>query len=324
MIYNQVRILVTLFIVGSLGSGCGEDSADPVTSQDSGGPLGFGSPNSPVGAETNTEANPAASPAPMQDSTNPEAAATSDQDVMVTSSFEGCPDEPTFTGQVREMDAQVPDGGEAQFSPYAEDYNAGIGAVVAMMPAMEGEAEVDLVVTGATVVATDYFNENHDIPRNRTNFWIADGTGFVQVRLDWMDETIQKPDFEIRVGHKISFTAKKVSRDDYGPKIAAGESFTLDEVDQPVYIWDADRPLTEADVGRLVRVTGTISGGFISCGGSSKCWPVSFAGNTVTLRSTTNFPPANGACISFVGPVGIFGAIVQLNTTNFDWLLVYD
>ena len=177
MFVPQVRILFTALLICSIGSACGDDGADPATSQDNGTPFDFNSPSEPVGTSADAPATQGGA-ASVQETMTPTVAPSTGQDVMVMGSFEGCPAEPTFTGQVGVMDAQVPDGGQAQFTPYDAGYDAGISAIVAMVPAMEGENEVNLAVTGATVVATDYFSETHTTSRNRTNFWIADGVSF--------------------------------------------------------------------------------------------------------------------------------------------------
>ena len=153
-------------LIMSLAIGCGDDSQDPATANDSQGSFTVG--DTPVGATTPAAMNEApATPAPT-------APMGQGMAVDVGSSgntpFGSCPDEASFTGQVRGVEAEVPNGGEARFENYPEAYDAGIGALLADGPGMDGEAEVSLPVTGATVIATSFFSERDNPSRNQTQF----------------------------------------------------------------------------------------------------------------------------------------------------------
>ena len=82
--------------------------------------------------------------------------------------------------------------------------------------------------------------------------------------------------------------------------------------------------LTAADVDRVVRVTGTLEGDSVACGGSSKCWNTfNYGAGVGIFRTSSNFATP-GACVTFVGPMRIFQDQVQFDTINFDWLRVYN
>lgn len=321
MTLRKMFILACGFLLCGVIIGCGEDSSDPASAQESTTDVTVGA--TPVGSTTPGDTTgQSQTPAPTMAPTGQGMAV--DIGASGTQAFASCPTEATFTGQVQAMNAEVPDGGVPVTEAYSTDYDAGLEAIIAEIPSMEGDAEVSYQVTGATVVATSFYSDRDNPSRNKTQFWIADGKGSVQVRLPYDDSDAEFPSFDLSVGQKISFSATKLTRDAYGPKISSGENFTLDEVNQPVFIWEPSGALTESDVGKLARITGTINGSPESCGGSASCWPVSFGDATITLRSTTEFPPASGACLTFVGPVGVFQSNIQLDTINFGWLYIYD
>ncbi len=283
-------------------------------------------PMAPTDEEPDNEPNPPMTDPEPQD--NPQMPANEqmddDLDVVENPAFANCPSPIVFTGQVRGRSADVPDGGQPKFSPYDAAYDADLDEIIAAMPELEGEVDSDIQITSATVVATSYYDDRDNPTRNQTQFWIADGSGSMHVRLAFDDPNATLPDSLVRVGQKISFRATKLGRDAYGPKIMAGAGFAVDDVHQPVYIWDVDRPIAAADVGRLARVTGIISGAPQGCGGSASCWSLDYGQGEITLRSATWVPPADGTCLTFLGPVTIYDDNVQLDTINFRWFSVYE
>jgi uncharacterized protein YqiB (DUF1249 family) len=235
-----------------------------------------------------------------------------------------CPEDISFVGQVMGAGSDVPDGGEADFEGYADDYTAGIADIKAVIPEMHGEsADVDLTVTDATVVATNY-RGSFDIPQSQTSFWVADADGTMEVRLYHdgitMDEVAP---FAIQVGQKISFRVTQVGRYYAKGQIQRATDWVLGDVDQAVHIWEPDRELTEADVHRIVRVTATLEGAPNSCGGDSKCWNVNYGHGAPAIFRTSSTIVGTGSCITFVGPLSWYQDDAQLNVENLSWLRIY-
>ncbi len=240
-----------------------------------------------------------------------------------------------FTGQVfdrEEPDPLSPDGGQASLDPYEDGYDAGLGDVLDAIPESSEEgmntADVVLNVTEATVVATYFNTENQPVPRANRQFWIADGSGSIQVFMFAGEEgdevRAQHPPFNIKTGQKVSFTTTQVNNFNGVPQISAiqPDSWSLDSEDNLVYIRDINAEGGELgieDVNTVVRVTGTLSGGE-GCGDPSICYDFDYgADNVVTLRSSSQFIVA-GDCVTYVGPVSAFNGTVQLNVANFGWL----
>ena len=242
--------------------------------------------------------------------------------------FGVCPDPVTFTGQVQMSDGGKPQwGGTPTYEAWGEDYDSGLAAVMAQVPE-EGSRDDNtvldpaLTVTGATAIATSYSTDNMTTPRSNTVFWVADGTTSIQLYLDYMDpDTI--PPFDIQVGQKISFTVTEVNRYFDNAQISKISDVTLDEVNQDVYLWVPDREMTTEDIGRVVSVTGNLTGTGEECGNRmERCWDVDYGFGRAIFRTTSMFA-ASGACITYVGPLGFFDGQPQLNVDNFDWLRVY-
>ena len=136
----------------------------------------------------------------------------------------------------------------------------------------------------------------------------------------------------IRVGQKVSFKATGVDLYRDLPQITNldATTWTLDSEDNDVFIDDigAGEEIGLDDVQHVIRVTGTLTGESVACGGTSKCTQLDFGGtSTVTLRVSDSFKIDNralaaGDCITFAGPAGVFDAVPQLDVTQFDWLWV--
>lgn len=220
---------------------------------------------------------------------------------------EGCPQTINFTGQVVGPEAAVPNGGTPSFTAPSND--SGIGAVKAAIA--NGEAMVDLTITEAVVSATSFLS-SRDVPASQTRFWIEDASGALEVSLP--DEAA--PPFDMQVGNVISFKVSAVSANG---EITGASEWQLVNVDQPVYIFEPDRPLTLDDVGRNIRITGLLEGEPVSCGGSSRCWnSFDYGQGAVILRSSSSFL-SPGLCVTFVGPLRQFNGDLQIDTINFDW-----
>ena len=104
-------------------------------------------------------------------------------------------------------------------------------------------------------------------------------------------------------------------------QIQAASNWTLVGEGVGVHILErTDVLVTSANLSELVRVEGIISGGGAACGGTSKCFDLTYgSGNIVTLR-TASTAAAIGQCVTFVGPVRQFAGSLQLDAINFDWL----
>ncbi|MCA9545404.1 MAG: hypothetical protein KC613_13465 [Myxococcales bacterium] len=230
----------------------------------------------------------------------------------------------TYLGQVFGAEADAPDGGNAVFQPYPAEYDAGIAALMAAFPA-EGEPvdlETPIEIRGATVVATN-FAGNFEIPGSQSRFWLADGAGTVEVRMDFNDVE-GLPMFPIRVGHKIDLDVTQVDQYFGAGQVTKGTNWNLVEVNQDVYIFDVDRELTEADLNQVVRVTGTLEGAPEECGPDQKCWNSFNYGHGVGILRTKSDFAEPGKCLTFVGPMRLFQGTPQFDTINFTWMRIYN
>jgi hypothetical protein len=339
----KVRIPVTFLLVASL-SACSDSAADPAANDTGVAPTdtGTGEPDvtsdTTVPEDTDTPVPDAVTPDVGSDDTAIPDTATSDVEPGDTSTPDSGPTDVTetdvvtancvvdtnFTGQVSIDDTAEPNGGAPRLSPYDASYDAGVGAVVAAALAANAapfNTTEALTISNATVVATSFYNGSSDPPTtaNRNNFWIADGTGAIEVELDFADPALDQPTFPIRVGSRISLTTTLVENNFNAPRIRAATGWTLGDVDQEVYIYDATAELTAADVNRLVRVAGRIAGAGDTCGGRARCWTLDTEFGDYELRSSSTFLEP-GDCVTYVGPVGIFSNAVQFNAVNFDWI----
>jgi hypothetical protein len=214
---------------------------------------------------------------------------------------------------------ELPNGGRARFQPYGPQYNAGLAAANAAGPGPDGVAvAVNLPIRGATITATMFRNPDFEVPRSQTRFWLSDGQTASEVVMPF-DRNGFAPPFDVRVGQRISFDAIEMSQYDGKPQISHGQNWALDSANNEVFIWEPDRVPNIADLHRLVRISGTITGGGAPCGGTSNCWDLEWAHGTITLR-TASANVALNDCITFVGPISSFDESVQLDTFNLGWL----
>ncbi|MEE2788091.1 MAG: hypothetical protein VX589_12180 [Myxococcota bacterium] len=261
--------------------------------------------------------------------------------------FGVCPDMIDFAGQLTGEAADIPNGGIfSTTAPTAEDpgFDSGLEAIVAEVPEMNEETkEGTWAVNNALIIATSYVTPQ-DVPRSQTSFWISDGKAAMEVRLYY--EGIQPtdyPDFQVRAGQRISFTATKLSRYFSSLQIAGGMDWRLDAGNKPVYVFeptnelgacpDSDRACEDAEQGlymhKLVRVTGILGefpgeGAGYTCGGSSKCWGLKYGdGSRVGILRTSSMFVETGQCVTFVGPLNYYQGKPQFNVDNFDWLRSY-
>jgi len=230
-----------------------------------------------------------------------------------------CRPNTTFNGQVG-TDATrpwLPWGGVLSTDDWPQAHDAGLAAVLAAVPAADTTAAVSLAVTAATVVATTFNTEQTPTDQNRL-FVVSDGHAQMMLFLD----PAERPPFEVRVGQRLSFRATEVARFRSLPQITAASDWQLVDGGNTVYV--ADRSLGDvgaADVNRLVRVTGLTSGKR-PCGANVFCYEVTFGAledRRIGLR-TNDSRLDDGACATFVGPVGSFDGTLQLSVTNWDWL----
>ena len=234
-----------------------------------------------------------------------------------------CGSDPTYTGQVGGLFA--PAGGTPLpvLSRSAFTYgNANLSNVALQFPVMDGviaTLDAPISVIGAVVVATSYLS-SAAVPASQSNFWVADRFGSIEVRLDFTNAA-NVPPFPIQVGQRLNFTVSAVNSYQGMGQIQAASNWTLVSSGAGVHLLErSNSTVAFADLSELVRVEGIISGGGAACGGTSRCFDLSYAsGNTVTLR-TASTAAAIGQCVTFVGPVRQFAGSLQLDAINFDWL----
>lgn len=234
-----------------------------------------------------------------------------------------CGSDPTYTGQVGGLLAPaggtpLPVRSRASFT-YG---NANLSNVALQFPVMDGviaTLDAPISVIGAVVVATSYLSAG-TVPASQSNFWVSDRFGSIEVRLDFTNAA-NVPPFPIQVGQRLNFTVSAVNSYQGMGQIQAASNWTLVSSGAGVHLLERSNSLvTSADLSELVRVEGIISGGGAACGGTSRCFDLSYAsGNTVTLR-TASTAAAIGQCVTFVGPVRQFAGSLQLDAINFDWL----
>lgn len=255
-----------------------------------------------------------------------------------------CLENLTYSGQVftpSEPDPLRPDGGVPTTTPF--DFDAGLGALIDAMPEAtqddeatedveENRADVNLEVNGAVVIGT-WFNtqgqlDASGILRANRQFWIQDGNAAVQIFMpagvDEPEVQAMHPDFNIKVGQKISFTATQLTNFNGVYEVTGIEpdSWALDAEGVDVFIDDkTGEDLNVEDVNKLIRITGTLNGAPESCGSTAVCYQLDHgATNTVTFRLGADFAPdGDGACMTFVGPMSVFAGQPQLNVGNLSW-----
>lgn len=233
-----------------------------------------------------------------------------------------CGSAPVFTGQVGGL--EIPGGGFA--IPLANRASftypaANLSSVALQFPVVDGTPTPlasPIPVVGAVVVATSYLTAAA-VPPAQSNFWVADRFGTIEVRLDYTNAA-NVPPFPVRVGQRLSFSVTALSSYQGVGQIQAATDWSVVSEGSVVHILERSAtPLSLTELTELVRVEGTITGGGAACGGTSRCFDLSYgSGNLVTLRTASTFA-AIGQCITFVGPLSQFGGALQLNATNFDW-----
>ncbi len=303
MLGKSLRVFVVLSMAWA-ASAC-SDSSDPlVEDSDTGGSRGdTGRPVDDTGG-------------------TPDAGGTED----TTPTPGTCVDDVVFTGQVftpDDPDPTSPNGGVPTFEPYGADYDAGLQAVLDAVPATHDEtADVDLIVTNATVVATSYNNDSAQ--RAQYRFWLADGNATLAVYFLAEDE-VSQPAFAIKVGQRISGTVTTVGNFQGMPQIQGASDWALEREDNPVYIRDINGvDLTPADANHIVRATGSLTGiQNPDCGGST-CYELDYGATApIVFRTSSEFVDV-GTCLTYVGPVRLFDNTPQFDTINFDWIWTYD
>lgn len=249
-----------------------------------------------------------------------------------------CPDEVVFEGQLQGAEAMVPNGGSPRFEPFPDDYDSGLEGLVSRLPPVmpdgDGDARfVDIPIERATIIATRAFTDT-DVPESQGRFWIADGRAAVEVYLD-LGMAGGTPNFPVRVGQVVSFTATRVGRYQTKPQISAATDW-IQHADEPpfaggetgpnaaVHLWDPDREMTRLDANRLIRVTGQLDGPGNTCGSGHRCWNLDYGFDQPLILRTSNQRAETGSCVTFVGPLGVFRGNLQLDTTNLDWITVYE
>lgn len=241
-----------------------------------------------------------------------------------------CVEDRSFTGQVSSSD-EPPSGGLPTTTPYGAGYDTGLSLLLGSVPVVgqdddatevvENASAVDVDITDATVVATYYKSPGQSVPRANREFWIADGRATFKVFF-FSDQAESFPPFNIQVGQRISLRALEVTNFEGVPEITQVDpsAWSLNSEQHQVYIEDRTGEIIGLDdVNRVVRVTGTLEGEGVGCGGNYFCYDMAHGGRVVTLRTNSQFVQS-GDCVTFVGPVSAFNGTPQLNASNFDWL----
>lgn len=258
-----------------------------------------------------------------------------------------------FTGEIN-SDSAGHGGGQPASSSDVLPADAGLDQVWTWMKDNRSKAEggttefgdTTLEISGATVVATEPIAENLGNQR----FYIQDQNRTLYVRLS-EQPTLEEPNADtakINVGDQVSFTVKKVNLyQGETPQISNTGTITIDSADNEVPIYSQEN-LGGDSYGKIFRIGGRLKNKskcdspMTSCGEErcNYCYDlmnkdgskvVTFRSATETAGSKKGFP--DGACVTFVGPVGMFpgplakdaGAKadrLQIQDTNFkDWLL---
>ncbi len=233
-----------------------------------------------------------------------------------------CGSAPAFSGQIFGSDA--PSGGVPLFVNSRSEFtygDANLDEVISQFPTVDGDPTIlptPVVITGAIVVATSYMN-TAAVPPSQSNFWVADSNGTVEVRLDYTNAA-NVPVTQIRVGHKLNFVVTAVDSYFGSGQVQAANSWELVEADTGVHVLERTATaLTADDIGEVVRVEGTLTRDNGTCGGTSKCYDLTYADGQVALYRSASTFLSIGQCVTFVGPLSQFSGAPQINVANFDW-----
>lgn len=345
MVGKNVRFAAWM-LVASVGLvACGGDSEDPAATPDAGADADAGG-DTTTDTAPNPDVPPDADPLP---DTTPDADTTvpdTDPDVVVppdttpgdvtetdtetdtptdTGPSFNCGEGVTWAGQI--FGSEAPSGGAPVYVATRAEFDypdGGIDELLALTVANNSSvSDLSIELTDVTVFATS-FTGSGAVPGYNWNFWIADANGSFTVRLN--PNTVDfVPDFDIRVGHRISMTVTKVANFNGTLQIEAATDWGLTSVDNNVYVLErnATAPITAADIAENVRVTGTMTGAGTACGGSSKCWSLDYGAASGTEFRTASAFAATNDCVSFVGPLSQFSGAPQINVVNFAWVRTY-
>jgi hypothetical protein len=332
----QTASLRPLFALSLLALvACSSESEDPARSNGGGGGTvtdtgRTDTTGSDTGATTDTTDDTAVDPDTTADTTvDPDTTADTTVNPDTTADTAGdtadayvCGSAPAFSGQIFGNDA--PSGGVPLFVNSRSEFtygDANLDEVISQFPTVDGDPIIlptPVVITGAVVVATSYIN-SAAVPPSQSNFWVADSNGTVEVRLDFTNAA-NVPVTQIRVGHKLNFTVTAVDSYFGSGQVQAANSWDLVETDTGVHVLErTTTALTAEDIGEVIRVEGTLTGGGAACGGSSKCYDLTYANGQVALYRSASTFLSIGQCVTFVGPLGQFDGEPQINVANFDW-----
>jgi hypothetical protein len=274
-------------------------------------------------SDTPVDAAPGSDAAPPVDASTPDAAAPDaaapDAVADIDAGPAACRLDPEFAGQLI-PGADEPFGGVRQSTPYPASFDTGIEEVLDAIAAIPlgdfAVREVDLEVRGAIIASTSFLSPT--VQANRTQFWLVDGRGWVEVQLDFRDPLADRPGFAIRSGQALDINVTGVRRNFGRPVIQAGTGWRVAAEQQPVYVEDLARPLEPTDVGRVVRVHGRLQTDSAPGCGDARCFLLNHGDGVVRFRTTSTFPRV-GDCLQWVGPVSIFDGVLQLNGVHFAW-----
>jgi hypothetical protein len=332
----QTASLRPLFALSLLALvACSSESEDPARSNGGGGGTvtdtgRTDTTGSDTGATTDTTDDTAVDPDTTADTTvDPDTTADTTVNPDTTADTAGdtadayvCGSAPAFSGQIFGNDA--PSGGVPLFVNSRSEFtygDANLDEVISQFPTVDGDPIIlptPVVITGAVVVATSYIN-SAAVPPSQSNFWVADSNGTVEVRLDFTNAA-NVPVTQIRVGHKLNFTVTAVDSYFGSGQVQAANSWDLVKADTGVHVLErTTTALTAEDIGEVIRVEGTLTGGGAACGGSSKCYDLTYANGQVALYRSASTFLSIGQCVTFVGPLGQFDGEPQINVANFDW-----
>ncbi len=357
-ILRALLIASLLATFGTLAIGCGEDASDPAGDTANNGGVNNdvnNDQNNDVNNDDNNDVNNDDNNAPNNDNNDPPPNndpnnnPNNDPNNNPNNDPNNQPGECenlVYVGQV--FDNMMPTNNDGSPNPnggvpvFTDNYgDAGLGALLDALPeideddedtpdVVENAAAVDIQLTDVTVVASSFNSQgqfdNSGVYRANREFWLQDASGAVKVFF-FADAADSFPGFNIKVGQKVSVRVTEVTNFRGIPEITAadGASWALSSENNEVFVDDrTGGDITLDDVNKLIRVSGTIANEGNACGDPSVCYDLDYGGaNLITLRSRPSMfiDFSVGSCVTYVGPVGAFAGVAQIDVPNFDWLV---
>ncbi|NCG18719.1 MAG: hypothetical protein GWP91_06880 [Rhodobacterales bacterium] len=192
--------------------------------------------------------------------------------------------------------------------------DAGVSALRAATVGQEN-AVVDMDIQDATVIAIGY------LPADATavTFWFEDSGGIMQGYFLEVGALAG----DLQPGDAVSFTATEVTDYFDNLEVTAVTNFSISSTGNDVHVVDGTSGVDfSATPYNNVEVFGELTANNGECGGGKECWDMDVNGQTVIFRTGTDLVFL-GDCIHWIGPLGAFDSVEQLNADNFDWYRFY-